>query len=104
MAIPGIDTAITIIQNIPRGRVMFYSQIGQMAGLTNGARQVPYILRKYAQQLNLPWQRVVRKNRTVADAPGHNAALQKRLLQAEGVEFNPQGVIPERYVVGSENS
>ncbi len=84
-----------VCARIPRGRVMTYGQVARAAGLGGAARIVGYAMR--AGLRPVPWQRVVGQKRpglahiTIKDPVG--AALQRQLLEAEGVRFRPDGSI-----------
>jgi methylated-DNA-protein-cysteine methyltransferase related protein len=82
-----------VVARIPRGRVMTYGDVARAAGLPGAARSVGYAMRALGK--SVPWQRVLgRKNPktchiTIGDARGK--AEQRRLLEKEGVEFDPRG-------------
>ncbi|MFJ7668949.1 MGMT family protein [Lysinibacillus sp. NPDC097195] len=79
---PFTKNVITVIQNIPRGKVMTYGQVAACAGSPRGARQVVRILHTTSDKYQLPWHRVVniKGEITIQDA-----ARQKALLEEEGV-------------------
>jgi methylated-DNA-protein-cysteine methyltransferase related protein len=74
---------------------MTYGQVAQAAGLPRGARVVSYALR--GARVTVPWQRVVgqrgpgRAHITIKDPVG--AALQRQLLEKEGVKLGKGGAI-----------
>jgi methylated-DNA-protein-cysteine methyltransferase-like protein len=79
---------------------MTYGQVAFAAGLPRGARVVGYALR--AAKGHVPWQRVVGQRRrgrahvTIKDPVG--AAMQRQMLEKEGVRFGEGGVIDlDRY-------
>ncbi len=78
------QAVITIIQNIPRGKVMTYGQIGTMAGNPWGARQVSRILHTMSQKYDLPWHRVINSKGEIS-LLGHGALVQAQMLTDEGV-------------------
>jgi len=87
-----------VVKRIPRGRVATYKQIAQHAALPGptGPRQVGYALAALAEGSRLPWHRVV--NAAGRVSPRDSSALQRELLEAEGVCFSLDGVIDlERY-------
>jgi methylated-DNA-protein-cysteine methyltransferase-like protein len=82
------------VRRIPRGRVATYGQIAGLAGIPGHARQVGYALHRLREGSGVPWHRVI--NRTgrialVSDPSG--GALQRGLLEAEGVIFDESGAI-----------
>ena len=75
-----------LVAQIPKGRVMTYGQLASLAGAPYAARIVGGIA--HWGDPKLPWQRVVKKDGSLAEGypggiPGHQAAL-----EAEGVVFN----------------
>lgn len=82
------------IQQIPAGKVASYGQIADLGGLPGRARLVGKALGMAPKTMDLPWQRVLRSNLTLAFAPGTpQALLQRSLLLAEGVTFQGQQVL-----------
>jgi methylated-DNA-protein-cysteine methyltransferase related protein len=82
--------AAEMIRSIPKGKVATYGQIAGMAGDPRGARQVVRVLNT---QKNLPWHRVLASGGRIT-LPGSGGALQRKLLEAEGVRFNADGTTP----------
>jgi methylated-DNA-protein-cysteine methyltransferase-like protein len=82
-----------VVHLIPRGRVATYKQIAQHAALPGptGARQVGYALAALAAGSLIPWHRVVNVAGRVS--PRDSSALQRELLEAEGVCFGLDGAI-----------
>lgn len=85
------ERVIAILKRIPRGRVVSYGLVAGAAGLHNGARQVVRILHSRSEKDRLPWYRVLRVDGSIALPPGEGFELQRRLLEAEGVEVSPAG-------------
>ena len=87
----------SIVSRIPRGSVMTYGQVARLAGMPRGARTVGYALRAGLHSRPLPWQRVMGQWRpgmahvTIKDAVG--GALQRTLLEREGVRFTSGGIV-----------
>lgn len=84
-----------VVRAIPRGRVMTYGQVAELAGLPRGHRQVARAMRSCPA--TLPWQRVVgrkdaRRAQINLQDPEH-AAHQRDLLSAERVLFDESGCI-----------
>jgi methylated-DNA-protein-cysteine methyltransferase-like protein len=76
-----------IVAQVPYGRVVSYGQIALMLGNPQAARQVGWAMRRCPD--GLPWQRVVTADGTVAG--GTFADVRKAMLEAEGVQFLPDG-------------
>jgi methylated-DNA-protein-cysteine methyltransferase related protein len=69
-----------VVRAIPKGAVLSYSRVAVLAGVPGRARLVGRLLRGTA--VSLPWWRVVRADRTLAEPV---AEKQRRRLRAEGV-------------------
>lgn len=82
-----------VVSRIPRGRVATYGQVARLAGLPGQARLVGYALHALPAGTSVPWQRVVNAQGAISTPPGHDA-LQRRLLEREGVRFDARGRIP----------
>jgi methylated-DNA-protein-cysteine methyltransferase-like protein len=72
-----------IVQAIPEGRVMTYGQIAALCGSPAAARIVGGIA--HWGDLSLPWQRVVKKDGSLAEGFPGGTAGRKASLEAEGV-------------------
>ena len=84
-----------IVRRIPAGRVMSYGQIAWCAGNPRASRIVGDALRRNIDP-SVPCHRVVRKDGGTVPAFGEGG--QRRMLEAEGVEFGPEGrVLMEKY-------
>jgi len=94
-----------VVRRIPRGRVCTYGAVAAMASHPRSARHVGYALaalKETGKNGDVPWQRVLGskgKNHaaiTIKDPVG--GAVQRMLLEAEGVEFDASGrVSMERF-------
>jgi methylated-DNA-protein-cysteine methyltransferase-like protein len=87
----------TIVRRIPRGRVATYGQIAELAGIPGGARVAGAALKTSKPSDRLPWQRVIGKaGRTrgrIAIYDPVGAAIQRGLLEDEGVEIGDTGLV-----------
>jgi methylated-DNA-protein-cysteine methyltransferase related protein len=79
-----------VIRRIPRGWIATYGQVAAMAGLPKRARLVGQVLQHLGPATDIPWHRVVNAKGEVSYALSRNGgdALQQRLLEKEGVEFD----------------
>lgn len=85
-----------VVRRIPRGRVATYGQVALLAGRPGAARQVGYALAALrGARHRIPWQRVLaarprdRAGVSILDPMG--AAVQRALLESEGVRFDARG-------------
>ena len=84
---PFFQQVYGIVEQIPYGKVVSYGQIACMLGRPRAAREVGWAMRCCPD--GLPWQRVVTKDGTIAG--GACANMRRAILEAEGVEFLPDG-------------
>ena len=81
------DDVLSIVSQIPRGKVMTYGLIATLAGWPSHARMVGRTLRYTPGADKLPCHRVV--NKEGRTAPGWKR--QRTLLEDEGVAFKANG-------------
>ena len=82
-----------VVRQIPAGRVLTYGEVAVMAGLPGQARLVGYALHALPRPTSVPWQRVINARGGISTGrawPG-GELVQRRLLEAEGVEFDANG-------------
>jgi methylated-DNA-protein-cysteine methyltransferase-like protein len=82
-----------IVRRIPRGRVATYGDVALAAGRPRGARQVGFALAALrGSRHDVPWQRVLgarpRGHASISILDPVGAAVQRKLLEAEGVRFD----------------
>ncbi|HYU14760.1 MAG TPA: MGMT family protein [Candidatus Acidoferrum sp.] len=91
------DEFYAVVRRIPRGRVLTYGQVAELAGHPGAARAVGAAMRASTGR-GLPWQRVVgahaRGLARVAILDPVAGSVQRALLEDEGVVFTPAGHIP----------
>jgi methylated-DNA-protein-cysteine methyltransferase-like protein len=90
------DEFYAVVRAIPRGRVLTYGQVAELAGHPGSARAAGAAMRASSGR-GLPWQRVVgahaRGLGKVAILDPIGGAVQRALLEKEGVTFTPGGYI-----------
>ncbi|MCR5297264.1 MAG: MGMT family protein [Clostridiales bacterium] len=84
-----IYEVLSVVEEIPEGRVATYGQIARLTGRDRNARLVGKILSMSEYYGQYPCHRVV--NHTGRTAPRFTA--QRKLLLAEGIEFKPNGCV-----------
>ena len=87
-----------VIRAIPRGSVTTYGQVAELAGLPGGARVAAASLKRgNSRGQALPWQRVIGKasgtRGRIAILDPVGAAIQRKLLEEEGVIVGDTGLI-----------
>ncbi len=87
------DRIYAVVARIPRGRVATYGQVAAVAGLPRQARLVGYAMYGLPAGSKLPWHRVINARGEVSarSDPGPSEALQRHLLEREGVRFDQRG-------------
>jgi methylated-DNA-protein-cysteine methyltransferase-like protein len=84
-----------VVRAVPRGRVATYGQVAELAGMHAGHRIVARAMKTCPD--GLPWQRILgkkdaRRAKLNIQDPEH-CALQRRLLEREGVVFDDSGCV-----------
>jgi methylated-DNA-protein-cysteine methyltransferase-like protein len=79
-----------VVRRIPEGTVLSYGEVALLAGKPGAARAV---VKALGAERDLPWWRVVRADRTLAEPV---AAEQARRLGAEGVEVEGRRLVRGR--------
>jgi methylated-DNA-protein-cysteine methyltransferase related protein len=84
-----------VVRKIPSGKVATYGQVADLAMLSGKARLVGYALYQVDVNSDIPWQRVINAKGEVSKSPARcgGDALQRSLLEQEGVKFNKQGKV-----------
>lgn len=91
----------SVVAGIPRGCVLNYGEVARLAGLPGRARLVGRALARAPKRLELPWHRVVNVQGRISFGPGSpKGRRQRRMLEAEGVEFEGGCIDLERYSPG----
>ena len=89
-----VQAILTMICQIPSGKVATYGQIARLAGFPRNSRQVGSILRSLSSGSQLPWYRVINSKGEISSRGKPASEQQQRAkLESEGVEFNDRGRI-----------
>ena len=81
------------VRMIPGGRVSTYGQIARLVGCCS-AQMIGFALAALPEGSDVPWQRVVNRfGRISPHGYGYGSAVQRELLEAEGVIFNREDEI-----------
>ena len=87
-----------IVRQIPSGKVATYGQVAELAELYGKARLVGYALYRVDKNSDIPWHRVINAKGEVSESPLRLGSdhIQRSLLEAEGIQFSPEGKIDLR--------
>ena len=82
------DRIYDMVRRIPLGRVATYGQIARLVGGCT-PRMVGYAMAALSSDRDVPWQRVVNREGKVSPrSVGHGDAIQRSLLEDEGISFD----------------
>jgi len=83
-----------LVRACPRGRVTTYGWLGTAIGYPHGARMVGWFMNATPHSQEVPAQRVINSKGELSGswAFGQKGRMQQ-LLEAEGIEFSPQGKV-----------
>ncbi|MBR62110.1 MAG: cysteine methyltransferase [Dehalococcoidia bacterium] len=80
-----------IVNSIPYGQVATYGQVAQLVPISS-ARVVGFALASLTEaDQNTPWHRVINRDGKISSRQPNDVILQRKLLMAEGVEFDNSG-------------
>ena len=87
-----------VVRRVPRGKVVTYGQVAAILGQPRGARAVGMALGALQPPLLhlIPWQRVINAAGRCSHRDGMSAAIQRDLLEREGVRFDRSGKVDLR--------
>lgn len=80
-----------VVRQIPHGKVATYGQIAAIVGGCT-ARVVGYAMAALPVDADVPWHRVINHEGKISErSRGDGGIRQRRILEAEGIRFDPQG-------------
>jgi methylated-DNA-protein-cysteine methyltransferase related protein len=86
---PLYESIYNLVRQVPAGRVVTYGQVARIVGGCS-ARMVGFAMAALDDEKKVPWQRVINaKGRISPHGFGYGTALQRQLLEEEGIIFNP---------------
>jgi methylated-DNA-protein-cysteine methyltransferase related protein len=88
-----------VVRSVPPGQVTTYGRVAEAAGRPGAARAAGAVLRGLPDGTDVPWWRVVnRRGEITIPSSGHGDALQRALLETEGVQLSHDGRVEmDRY-------
>lgn len=88
-----------IVSKCPRGKVVSYGGLAALAGKPRAARAVGAAMRDLPEDSSIPWWRVINSRGEISMRDiGHGPAIQRKLLEREGVRFGRSGRVDwEKY-------
>ncbi|MBN1218677.1 MAG: MGMT family protein [Anaerolineae bacterium] len=88
---PIYEQIYAVVRQIPPGQVATYGQVAAIVGGCT-ARMVGYAMAALPYDTDVPWQRVINRQGKVSPrSSGHGSAVQRQILEAEGIRFDRQG-------------
>lgn len=91
MSGPLYESIYALVRQVPPGRVITYGQVARLVGGCS-ARMVGYAMAALSEGMDVPWQRVINaRGRISPHGFGYGSALQRQLLEEEGIIFRPDG-------------
>ena len=85
---PLYELIYAVVNKIPSGKVATYGQIARLVGGCS-PRMVGYAMSALKQGTDVPWQRVINRLGKISQH-GFGYAMQKNLLEQEGIQFDSQ--------------
>lgn len=86
------EDVLEIVRMVPKGKVVSYGQVALMVGIPRAAIQVGWVLHEFGDKV--PWWRVVNKvGRISTKCMEHNANMQKKLLEKDGVKVSKDQIV-----------
>lgn len=83
------EQVYSLVRLIPSGRVLTYGAVAVLLGNQRGARAVGWALNSLPAGSNVPWWRVINAaGRISIRSNEHSREEQRRLLEAEDVQFD----------------
>lgn len=73
-----------VLMAVPKGKVVTYGQVAELAGLGKGGRLVGTALRGLPADTNIPWHRVINAQGKIS-LPEPGAGIQKERLRSEQI-------------------
>ena len=87
-----------VVRQIPRGKVSTYGLIAKIVDRCT-PRMVGYAMAALRGRADVPWQRVINSKGEISTrSRGDGALRQRRLLEKEGIRFDPRGRVNLRKV------
>jgi methylated-DNA-protein-cysteine methyltransferase-like protein len=95
---PVYERIYRVVRQIPRGKVATYGQIARIVDRCT-ARMVGYAMAALRGRPDVPWQRVINSRGEISTrSRGDGALRQRKLLEREGIRFDPKGRVRLRKV------
>ncbi len=92
MTLDNVQAILTVVRQVPRGRVASYGQVARIAGIPRNSRQVGSVLKTQTADSDVPWFRIVNSQGRISNRDNdHSQTNQRQLLEKENVLFDEQG-------------
>ena len=93
---PGRSALYDLVRKIPKRKVISYGGLARAVRLRGGARAAGRAMWACPKGWGIPWHRVLGAGGRILLAEPH-AALQRRLLESEGVQFTGRRIDMSKY-------
>lgn len=80
------EKVLEVVKNIPKGSVMMYKEIAELAGSPGASRAVGSVMAKN-KNLDIPCHRVIRSDGSIGPYNGLRGKSKQELLKDEGVDI-----------------
>lgn len=80
------EKVLEVVKNIPKGSVMMYKEITELAGSPGASRAVGSVMAKN-KNLDIPCHRVIRSDGSIGPYNGLRGKSKQELLKDEGVDI-----------------
>lgn len=91
------EEVYSILKKIPKGKVISYKRLADLAGKPNSARAVGYFMKTNKDPINIPCYKVVRSDGKIGSYSAKGGIKQKvGLLKKEGIKIK-NGKIEKKY-------
>jgi methylated-DNA-protein-cysteine methyltransferase-like protein len=86
------------VRQVPLGKIATYGQIAKIVDRCT-ARMVGYAMAALRGRTDVPWQRIINSKGEISTrSRGDGALRQRKLLEKEGIRFDPRGRVKLRKV------
>lgn len=86
------EKVLKIVKQIPKGKVLTYSQVAKQAGVPNASRAVGTVMANNKDK-TIPCHRVIRSDGSIGAYNGIQGTDKSALLKKEGISISTKGKV-----------